>query len=248
MGALERGLHVLSEKPMVDNEWQLARITEKAREKEVFLMEGMWTRFFPAVKEAMSWIEKGRIGRPQTVYSSFNIKPDINDWQPWKGGILHAGGALRDVGIYSLAMAYMVFPEGPRECSSVMKSNGEVDESFHMLLGYENGRAALIGGAFNQSSSTETEIVGEHGRIVIGPEFWHPTTATLILNDGTQEKYMETYPATGFQFEIMAVQDCIRNGETQSAQYTLEESGNIARLIEKSRKEWGIVYTMPNSA
>lgn len=242
MGALEKGLHVLSEKPTVDNGWQLKRIIEKAREKNVFLMEGMWTRFFPAVKEAKNWIEKGRIGRPMTINSSFNIKPDIKEWQPWKGGILHAGGALRDVGIYSLAMAYMIFPEEPKAVHTVMKSNGEVDESFHMLLGYEDGKAAFVGGAFNQSGSTVTEIVGEEGRILIGPEFWHPTTATLILNDGTQEKYMETYPASGFQFEIMAVQDSIRRGEAECAQYTLDESCKIAKLIEKTRKEWGIFY------
>ncbi len=242
MEALERGIPVLSEKPMVDNLVQLEAVLKKAEYKKTFLMEGMWTRCFPAVKEARAWIEKGRIGRPLAVHASFNIKPAPEDWQPWKGGIKHAAGAMRDVGIYSLAMAYMVFPDGPVNTYSTMKSNGEVDESFHMLLEYEDGGAAFLGGAFNQVSNPQTEIVGEEGRIVIGPEFWHPTTSTLTLNDGTTEKYMETYPASGFQYEIQEVHECIREGVLESPQFTWEESRKIGALIEETRKEWGIFY------
>ena len=242
MAALDRGIPVLSEKPMVDNQRQLDEVFKKAEEKQVFVMEGMWTRCFPAVIEARNWIEKGRIGKPLAVHASFDIKPDIDDWQPWKGGVQHAAGALRDVGIYSLAMAYLAFPEGPVQAYSTMKSNGEVDESFHMLLEYEDGGAAFVGGAFNQVSTPETEIVGEEGRIIIGSEFWHPTTATLIMNDGTKEKYMETYPASGFQFEIREVQKCLRNGELECPHFTWEESRKIAALIENTRKDWGIYY------
>lgn len=240
--ALEKGIPVLCEKPMVDNQRQLDTVIKKAREKKVFLMEGMWTRCFPAVIEARNWIQKGKIGKPLTVHSSFDIKPDIDDWQPWKGGLGHAAGALRDVGIYSLAMAFMVFPEEPQKVYHTMKSNGEVDEAFRMLLDYGDGNAAFVGGAFNQIGNLETQITGEKGRIILGPEFWHPTTATLIYNDGTMEKYMEAYPATGFQFEIMAVQECLRNGETECPRFTLEETRNIGALIEKTRKEWGIFY------
>ena len=89
---------MLSEKPMVDNQRQLDEVFKKAEEKQVFVMEGMWTRCFPAVIEARNWIEKGRIGKPLAVHASFDIKPDIDDWQPWKGGVQHAAGALRDVG------------------------------------------------------------------------------------------------------------------------------------------------------
>ena len=242
MRALENGVSVLSEKPMVDNRQQLEAVLKKAEDKGLFLMEGMWTRCFPAVEEARNWIKEGKIGRPLSVYASFDIKPDIDNWQPWKGSLKNAAGAIRDVGIYSLAMAYMVFPENPKKVYSTMKSNGEVDESFRMLFEYEEGETAVVGGSFNQVSTPEVEIVGEKGRIRIGPEFWHPTTATLILNDGTTKKYLEIYPATGFQYEIHEVQNCIRNGTLESAKYTWGETRKIANLIEKTRKEWGIFY------
>lgn len=242
MEALDAGVSVLSEKPIVDNRKQLDAVLAKAKEKNLFLMEGMWTRCFPAVREARKWMEEGRIGQVLTVRAGFDIKPDVNDWQPWKGGIRHAGGALRDVGIYALAMAYMAFPQNPSAVYSTMKSNGEVDESFHMMLTYEEGKTAFLSGAFNQISTPETEIIGERGRIIIGPQFWHPTTAKLILNDGTEEVFVQEYPATGFQYEIKAVQECIRKGEKECKDFTLNETEQIADLIEKTRKEWGIIY------
>lgn len=242
MKALEKGIPVLSEKPMVDNLSQLKAVRRAAEEKKLFLMEGMWTRCFPAVRKAREWMEEGRIGKPLAVRSFFDIAPDKNDWQPWKGGIAHAGGALRDVGIYALAMAYMAFPEGPQKVHTVMKSNGEVDESFHMLLEYGNGKAAFLSGAFNQISSHVTEITGEKGRILIGPEFWHPEEALLLDGDQIVEKFEDNYPATGFQYEILEAQRCLQNKETESPCFTAEETRRIAELIEKTRKEWGIIY------
>lgn len=242
MTVLDAGVSVLCEKPMVDNRKQLDRVLAKAEEKNVFLMEGMWTRCFPAVIKAREWMKEGRIGEVLALRSGFDIKPDVNDWQPWKGGIRHAGGAMRDVGIYALAMAYMVFPQGPEAVYTTMKSNGEVDESFHMMMSYEEGKAAFLSGAFDQVSTPQTEITGEKGRILIGPQFWHPTTAVLLLNNGEKEEFVQDYPASGFQYEIQAVQDCIRSGKTECPHFTLEETIKISDMIEKTRKEWGIVY------
>ena len=118
MKAFDKGIPVLSEKPTVDNQKQLDQVLGKAKEKDLFFMEGMWTRCFPAVRTARKWLEEGKIGAPLTVRASFDIKPALEEWQPWKGGRTHAAGALRDVGIYSLAMAFMVFPEGPKDIHS----------------------------------------------------------------------------------------------------------------------------------
>ena len=242
MKALDKKIPVLSEKPMVDCGWQLENVLNKAVENDTFLMEGMWTRCFPVVRKVREWIAEGKIGEVHSVRASFDFKANMNDWQPWKGGIRHAGGALRDVGIYSLAMAYMVFPEGPVQVASAMESNGEVDESCHLLLIYEGGKAAFVSGAFNQSSTPEVEIVGDKGRIIIGPEMWHPRKAELIYNDGTKELTEDDYPASGFQYEIQAVQECLKNGEKDCKHFTHEESRKIGGLIEETRKVWGIVY------
>lgn len=240
--ALNAGVNVLSEKPMVDNRRQLDEVLALAKEKDLFLMEGMWTRCFPAVRQARRWIAEGKIGKPLTVRAFFEMRANPDDWQWWKAGLEHAGGALRDVGIYSLAMADMVFGRMPEQSYSAMESNGEVDQSFHMLLDYGDGQHAFVGGAFNQDGNTEVEISGEKGRILIGPEFWDPTTARLLLSGGGEERFEQPYPATGFQYEIEAVQQCLREGKKQCPHFDWNDSIRVTDQIEAARKRWGIVY------
>ena len=242
IAALRAGVNVLSEKPMVDNPRPLDEVTALARERDLFLMEGMWTRCFPAVRRARAWIDEGRVGRPLAVRAFFEMHADPNDWQWWKAGIAEAGGALRDVGVYSVAMADMAFPRMPEKMFTAMASNGEVDKSFRLLLDYGEGQMALLGGAFDQDADTWVEISGEKGRVRIGPMFWCPTTAVLATYDGRTETFEEPYPATGFQFEIRAVQECLRAGLKQCPDYNWDDMTRVSDIIEAARKEQGIFY------
>lgn len=246
MKALEAGVHVLSEKPMVDNEKQLEEILGKAREKKLFLMEGMWTRCFPAVRQARQWMEEGQIGKALSVRAGFDIKPNPGDWQPWKAGIAHSGSALRDVGIYSLGMAYLAFPEGPCQVHSTRQMNSEVDISSQLMLCYDEGRSAFLSGSFNSEGMHEAVIMGEDGSITIGPEFWHPEHAVLKKYNGSKTTFELPYQSTGFQYEIMEVQECLKACRQESPTFTWQESTNIGKLIEDTRKEWGIFYEADN--
>ena len=242
MTILEAGFPVLSEKPITDNRRQLDQVIAAAGKKDLFLMEGMWTRCFPAIRKAKQWIEAGRIGQPLSLYCNFDIQPDYDDWQAWKAGLAHAGGALRDVGIYTLGMTWLTFGGAPESYTVHMTRNDEVDISTKMLLSYGSGRTASLSASFNQISRPETEIVGETGRILIGPEFWDPTTATLLGTDGSSETFTMPFEETGFQYEIMEVQRCLRAGEKESPLFPLRETTEIADLIEQIRKEQGIFY------
>lgn len=240
--ALDCGVNVLSEKPMVDTVEQLDEVYAKAKEKGLFLMEGMWTRCFPVVKKVREWIADGQIGTPLTVNVAFDIKPDYSDWQTWKAGIAHSAGALRDVGIYSLGVANMVFPGIPEKIASAMHSNGEVDDACRLLLDYGDGKTAFAAGGFNQNSDHWARITGSDGSIAFGPEFWHPTEAVLTRNNGDTEHFTLPYAATGFEYEIMAVQSALRESKTECPDFTHAESRIIAKIIEDERKSWGIFY------
>lgn len=242
VAALNEGVNVLSEKPMVDNRRQLDAALSLAREKGLFLMEGMWTRCFPAVRRAREWMAEGRIGQVLTARVFFEMRAEPDNWQWWKAGLKHAGGALRDVGIYSVAMADLAFQRPPVRAFSAMRSNGEVDQAFRLLLDYGEGQMALLGGAFDQDSDTRAEFVGERGSIFIGPQFWAPTTASIVTREGEVERFCEPYPASGFQFEIRAVQDCLRRGLSQCPDYPWEDMTRVSDIIEAARKEQGIVY------
>lgn len=242
MKALQAGVPVLCEKPIVDNNFQLKQVRGKAYEQDLFLMEGMWSRFFPAMKKAVEWVSQGKIGEILNLRADFSYDLDPDKDQPWKAGIKNHGGALRDVGIYSLAFADLFFPLLPKNIYHSMSFNGEVDDRVNLFLEYGDAKVSFLSAGLTHDGSCTAEIVGSKGQIQVGPEFWRPTRTQLIKDLKIVEEFYEPYPATGFQFEIEEVNRCLRENLKQSPYYTHHSMQRIADLIEKIRKDWGIYY------
>lgn len=68
---LEHGKHVLCEKPMCLNEKQVRKLIECARQKNLFLLEGIWSRFFPSYKYIREQIDSGKLGEIERVEAEY---------------------------------------------------------------------------------------------------------------------------------------------------------------------------------
>ncbi|OJD20014.1 hypothetical protein AJ78_00030 [Emergomyces pasteurianus Ep9510] len=110
MLALSAGKHVLCEKALTVNAAQARILVETAREKKLFLMEAVWTRFFPISVQIRELIGKGEIGEVLRVIAdtSCGSTDPEGEW-----GTMHrmvnmdlAGGVLLDVGVYSLTWVF----------------------------------------------------------------------------------------------------------------------------------------------
>ncbi len=62
MLCLENGKHVLCEKPMGITYTEVKAMIDCARRNRRFLLEGIWTRYFPAILQCKKWIDDGKIG------------------------------------------------------------------------------------------------------------------------------------------------------------------------------------------
>jgi predicted dehydrogenase len=71
--ALTAGKAVLCEKPLTLNAEDAQTVVRTAREKKLFLMEGMWSRLIPAMTKARQMIDDGTIGEGQIVASDFGF-------------------------------------------------------------------------------------------------------------------------------------------------------------------------------
>ena len=110
---MESGKHVICEKPMALNEGETRAMTDCAREKGLFLMEAMWTRFFPAMRRMVSLVQGGAIGPVKHVYAVFSgaseYDPASRAFDPALGG-----GALLDIGVYPLMACTQLLGWKPR--------------------------------------------------------------------------------------------------------------------------------------
>ena len=56
------------------------------------------------------------------------------------------------------------------------------------------------------------------------------------------ESFKGDHEGEGYQFEIAAVQEDIRNGRLENELMPLDESIAIAEVMDELRSQWGLVY------
>jgi dihydrodiol dehydrogenase / D-xylose 1-dehydrogenase (NADP) len=239
--ALNMGKPVLCEKPMAPNAKLVSDMVKTAREKKVYLMEAMWTRFFPVMKKVRSWLDDGIIGKVNLVTADFGYS-EPEDPSSILFDPNYAGGSLLDVGIYPIAFAFMVFGKKPNRITGLadMTSTG-VDASMACTLGFEGGGIASLYSATNAETPQVAYIMGDKGRIEI-PSFWCPKEANLYIGNKLVESFRSDHEGEGYQFEVMAVQEDIRAGRLENQLMPLDESIAIAEIMDTLRKQWGLAY------
>ena len=102
----------------------------------------------------------------------------------------------------------------------------------------------MLSSAINLELENRVVISGTKGCVKIGEgcDWWHPHRAELVVYGGAGEVFDEPYPSTGFQFEADAVQRCLAQGLKEAPEMPLDETLKIARMIDKLRNDFGVVF------
>ncbi|MFV0400653.1 MAG: Gfo/Idh/MocA family oxidoreductase [Oscillospiraceae bacterium] len=235
--ALELGKPVLCEKPFAMNVRETKEMLALAKEKGLFLMEGMWTRFNPAIRQALAWVREGRIGRVLSLSADFaSLASDGRVFQLELGG----GGQV-DVGVYTVAFAQFVFGEKPVRVEAVAQmTDSGVDGQCAVTFQYADGAVARLYSAIQVQTPHDAWIYGEKGMIRL-PKFWAPDTAELLV-DSQKEVFESHKQGEGFQYEFDAAMEDILAGrlenELVSHAYTLQ----VMELLDEIRGKIGLRY------
>ena len=238
---LEAGKHVLCEKPIATNSEESIAMIQLAREKNLFLMEAMWTRFLPSIVQLRNWLNEGLIGDVRFLQADFGFYADFEP-KNRKFNPQLAGGALLDLGIYPISLAYMVFGKSPVQTSSFAHlGRTNVDELSAYMFGYENGAVAQLSSTFSTNTPRIAHIMGTKGSIRL-PLFWKAQEIIVQMNDEAEKSYKFPFASTGLQFQAKEVMDCIRTGKTESQIMSLDESQAIMKMMDSFRSEWGMKY------
>ncbi|WP_238881608.1 Gfo/Idh/MocA family protein [Clostridium sp. YIM B02551] len=222
---------VLCEKPVTINEDEVREVIKTAEENKVFFMEAMKTRFLPINKKVKEWIDDGRIGEVRLLQADFGFKADFDPLGRLYNKEL-GGGALLDVGIYTISYSSFIFGNKPISIGSnlYIGSTG-VDECVSINLTYEEGKQAQLYGAINVNSKREANIIGAEGRICV-ERFSSSDTAILSVN-GKEEKIYMPFDINGFEYQINEVVDCINKGKLQSEIMSWRDSIEIMRIMDE---------------
>ena len=233
MQALEFGKHVLCEKPFASNVNQVREMVAKAQEKNLFLMEALWSRFLPSIIRTKEMIDNGEIGTPLILQAEFGIHPPYNPesrlFNPQLGG-----GSIPDIGIYPLFLSLFLFGEPTEiEVVSTAAETG-TDMSTAIIMKHEGGKISSLFSTFATSLKSNAVISGTRGRIELKRMFHVPTRVTLKQEAEDIEKEIElNYCGNGYNYEAEETEKCITNGAIESRMLPHKFSIQLMQLMDK---------------
>ncbi|MNW31915.1 1,5-anhydro-D-fructose reductase [compost metagenome] len=246
LSALHAGKSVLCEKPVTMNSEELEEVLAVAKEKQLFFMEAMWTRYLKPIRQVREWLAEGKIGDVLLLKAEFGFRME---WDP-NHRLLNpelGGGALLDAGIYPVSFASMIFGPNPeRMASTAHIGETGVDEQFSIMLSYSEGRTAMLNGAIRLGLPNDAFIQGTKGYIHI-PRFLFSDSATLYVDGEEPVVIKDDREFAGYAYEAEEVGRCLQEGLLESPVMTWEESLGIMRLLDQARGQWGLRYEADDS-
>ncbi len=237
---LEHGKHVLCEKSFAANYSQAKEMIDLAQEKNLMITEAMWVRYMPMADTLKEVLASGIIGEPMTLTA--NLAYLVSDKHRIVAPEL-AGGALLDVGVYTLNFASLVFGDEITDiASSVIKTETGVDAQNSITLLYPGGKMAVLNSSIQVLSDRQGIIYGTKGFLVV--ENINNFESICVYN--TDRKLVGTYQRpeqiTGYEYQVLASKDAIEQGWTECPQMPHQTTLNVMRVMDELRRQWRIRY------
>ena len=239
---LEKGIAVLGEKPFAMNAGEVDIMIAKAKEKNVLLMEALWTYFLPHYQYVLKELENKTYGNIIKIESDFGFQRpfDTND-RLFNKNV--GGGSLLDIGIYPIfaSLSTLGIPNDI-EAIATFFENG-IDSSCHMVFNYSNNVKAILKSSILEVFPTEAIFYCEKGTIKINREFHCPSTVTIIAN-GKEETKDFGYDKNifGYKYEAMHFNKLLKEGKKESDIMTFDFSKKLIKLLDDVRNIINLKY------
>lgn len=272
MLALKGGKHVLCEKAFTVTANQARLLAKEARERKLFLMEAVWTRFFPLAKAVRTLAAEGAIGPIYRVMADLSFGRDLGDGRlDWDDShrminVDLAGGAMLDIGIYPLTWLMQILyhirsgadKEAPQVVASMCKYHTGADENDILVLQFAKSRALGVASSSLRLSTSICDnkagpairIQGARGEIQVAGPTYRPLSYRILTEDGKIQDFEYPIPVDperedwghGMFYEADECARCLRDGRRESETMPLDESILIMEIMEEALKQGGIKY------
>lgn len=268
MQALDHNKSILCEKVFTINTVQARKVFDKARQKNLFVMENNWTRFLPISAKIRNYITSNKLGDIIRVYADLSYGETPESWPEGHRSINPelAGGCLLDLGVYSLTWVfqclYHTLPSHLRETPKVQSlmsldpATG-VDETSTVVMELASppyGKYKAHGIATTsfrtdwdpnkcQDSVPCIRVLGSKAELqVLGGPASRPTTIKIIPQlRGKTQAGMKAGGAQGAEQGDVEVIDCGPPGEPGGGRGMFWAADEVGRSLRDKNIENGIM-------
>ncbi|KAI3356150.1 hypothetical protein L3Q82_017401, partial [Scortum barcoo] len=242
--------NVLIEKPLAMNSREVQELISAAKDSNVFLMEAIWTCFFPVSLEVRRLLAQAEVGDVQIVRADLGAPlthvPRLVDRDL-------GGGALLDLGIYCLQFVFMVYNgERPESIQATgHRIDTGVDGTEVLVLKFSGNRLAICTCSVTMMLSCDAVIAGTKGTIKVPHHMWCPTALEV---NGKETNFplpeadmpLNFTNSTGLRYEAEEVRRCLLEGLKESPGMPWAHSSLIAEVLDEARRQLGVTYDQDN--
>ena len=237
---LEAGKNVLCEKAFTVNADQARKLFALAKEKDLLITEAIWTRYMPSRKMIDDIISSGVIGEVTAVTANLNYA--ISEVERIRKPEL-AGGALLDVGVYTINFASMVLGDKLKDVQATAIFREGVDMLDTIAMVFEGDRMATLQCGAREISDRMGSIFGTKGYIQV-QNINNPEKITVFDKEHKEvAAYLPPAQITGYEYEVEACARAIAQGEKECPEMPHDETVRVMEIMDGIRKSWG--YEIP---
>jgi predicted dehydrogenase len=212
--AIEKGKHVLCEKPLALAVDDIEAIEVAAKKHKVLVMEGFMYQFHPQHAHIQAIIESGAIGEIRSVRTCFSFMMQAARQYRLSENIENGGGAMWDIGCYAIHTARRMFKTPPLAVTAMAThTKTGADVSCSGIIDYGNGKFAQFDFSFERARRAEYEIIGTKGGIKCH-NVWAKSAETPIISWWTEQgdTKEESLPQHNhFRLEVESFIQCVFN-------------------------------------
>ena len=239
--ALNAGKPVLCEKPFAVNATQAEAMIQASQKNSVALMEAMWSRFLPHYQIVREIVQSGELGELVALYADHGQPLPADRYYRLHAPEL-AGGALLDLGIYPISLAFMVLGEPDSIIASSQPTESGVDAQTSMIFSYFTGQQAVMTTTLKVRTPCTAQIIGTKGRVNIDSNFYTPTSMQVIIEGKLAREYPKTYIGHGIREQASEFAQVVRSGELESSIMSQLESLAIMQVMDEIREMIDLKY------
>ena len=236
--ALERGIHVLVEKPLACSYDEVTTLVSLASKMKLALVENFQFRFHSQMQYLSKLISSGELGSIRTVRVGFGFPPFFD-----KSNIRYqkdlCGGALLDAGAYTTKFSQIILGMGLSVGDSVLNKSidSEVDIWGGGLLKQINGTFSQISFGFDNFYQCGAEIWLSQGKVSTNRLFTSPPDYEPLYTVESEEGVISVKlpPDNHFINMLEYFYQCIFNDNLKVLEYdlNLDQSRILQELKDK---------------
>lgn len=237
--AIRNGKHILVEKSITLNSRELNEAMELAALHNVVIGEAMTIYHMPVYKKLKEILASGRLGKVNLITMNFGSYKEYNMNNRFFNRNL-AGGAMLDIGVYTLSFIRYFMTEKPDKLlSQLKKAPTGVDEQAGLLLMNNDGQMATVMLSLHSKQPKRGMVSCEKGYIEI-MEYPRAFEAVVTYTEsGEKEWVKEGDTRDALIYELLDMEKAI-NGDKKCM--LLDYTKDVMDMMTEFRNSWNFKY------